>query len=65
MTGLGFFLALKIQNVNNNNFKKFGYQTKCEHFAVFSYLNSTLKVVERQQINNQESVKLIQILNTF
>ena len=37
-----FFLALKIQNVKNNNFKIVGYQTKCEYFAVFSYLNSAL-----------------------
>ena len=39
---ISFFLALKIQNVNHNNFKIVGYQTKCEYFAVFSYLNSSL-----------------------
>ena len=42
MTSLNLFIALKNENVNNNNFKYFGYQTKCQYFAVFPYLNSTL-----------------------
>ena len=31
------FEAISIQN----KYKFFGYQTKCEHFMGFSYLNST------------------------